>query len=109
METLDLGSRPKYHAVVDGLAIAAKRGTLLERFGGTPLEGRLFAKTGTISGVAGLAGLFDASAGTGTPRFATLFNGGFSKAAGIDLTTQAAEAVNAYPQSPPVEVLVPAP
>jgi serine-type D-Ala-D-Ala carboxypeptidase/endopeptidase (penicillin-binding protein 4) len=109
LETLELGAQPRFRAMVDGLAIAAKRGTLLERFGGTPLEGRLFAKTGTLTGVAGLAGLFDVGAGTGTPRFASVFNGGFTNAGGIGLTNQAAVAVNAYPQSPPPDQLVPAP
>ncbi len=109
LETLDLGSRPRFRAMVEGLAIAAKRGTLLERFKGTPIEGRLFAKTGTLTGVAGLAGLFDVAGGTGTPRFATIFTGRFTNAGGIDLTTQAAQAINAYPQAPPADQLVPPP
>ena len=43
-------------AVADGLAIAGKRGTLALSLRGTPLEGNLRAKTGTLAGVSGLAG-----------------------------------------------------
>ena len=109
LQTLDLGPQPKLRSVVDGLAIAAKRGTLAERFGGTPIEGRLWAKTGTLTGSSGLTGVFDLAEGTGSPRFASVFNGGFSEATGIGLTNQVADAVDAYPQSPPAAELVPAP
>ncbi len=111
IETLGLGGRPRSRAVTEGLSIAAKRGTLRDRFVGTPLAGHLYGKTGTLGspGVAGLAGLFDVNAGTGTPLFASVFNGGFSRAEGTRLTTAAAEAVDAYPQSPPAAVLVPLP
>ena len=43
------------------------------------------------------------------PRFAGVFNGGFSNAGGIDRTTAVAQAVAAYPQSPPAAELVPSP
>ncbi|MGZ8734840.1 MAG: D-alanyl-D-alanine carboxypeptidase/D-alanyl-D-alanine-endopeptidase [Acidimicrobiia bacterium] len=109
LQTIDLASQARYRAVVDGLAIAAQRGTLADRFSGTPIEGRLFAKTGTLSGTAGLTGVFDVVDGAGTPRFASVFNGNFSRAAGFGLTNGVAEAVGAYPQSPPAEQLVPPP
>jgi serine-type D-Ala-D-Ala carboxypeptidase/endopeptidase (penicillin-binding protein 4) len=109
IQTLGLGVQPRYRSVVEGLAIAGQRGTLAERFGGTTLVGRLWGKTGSLNGVAGLTGLFDPQAGTGSPRFATVFNGAFSNGGGIALTTQAAEAIDAYPQAPPAEELVPAP
>ncbi|MGA7937893.1 MAG: D-alanyl-D-alanine carboxypeptidase/D-alanyl-D-alanine-endopeptidase [Kovacikia sp.] len=40
----------------NSLAIAGVKGTLKKRFRGTPVEGNLFAKTGTISGVIALSG-----------------------------------------------------
>jgi D-alanyl-D-alanine carboxypeptidase/D-alanyl-D-alanine-endopeptidase (penicillin-binding protein 4) len=75
--TLALAAKPKLGAVVDGLAVAGRSGTLIKRFLGTPVEGRLAAKTGWINGVAGLAGRID------VPRsrnFALLLNGSFSYA-----------------------------
>ena len=107
--TLALGSRPGLLPVAEGTAIAAARGTLADRFVGTALAGRLYAKTGSLNGVAGLVGLFDPADGTGSPRFAGVFNGGFSNAGGIDRTTAVAQAVAAYPQSPPAAELVPSP
>jgi D-alanyl-D-alanine carboxypeptidase len=95
--------------VVEGLAVAGQRGTLAERFGGTAVAGRLWGKTGSLNGVAGLTGLFDVSAGSGTPRFATVFNGDFTESGGRQLTASAAAAIDAYPQSPPAEQLVPVP
>ncbi len=109
LQTLGLGVQPRYRSVVEGLAIAGQRGTLAERFGGTALVGRLWGKTGSLNGVAGLTGLFDVQGGTGTPRFATVFNGSFGESQGRQLAGSAAEAIDAYPQSPPAEQLVPAP
>ncbi len=109
IQTLGLGVQPRYRSVVEGLAIAGQRGTLAERFGGTALVGRLWGKTGSLNGVAGLTGLFDVSDGTGTPRFATVFNGDFTESGGRRLVGSAAEAIAAFPQSPPADQLVPAP
>jgi D-alanyl-D-alanine carboxypeptidase/D-alanyl-D-alanine-endopeptidase (penicillin-binding protein 4) len=43
--------------------IAGVDGTLARRFGGTPLEGRLFAKTGTLTGTNALSGYLIAASG----------------------------------------------
>jgi D-alanyl-D-alanine carboxypeptidase/D-alanyl-D-alanine-endopeptidase (penicillin-binding protein 4) len=42
--------------VVEGLAVAGETGTLQDRWNGTPVEGRLLAKTGTLNAVTALAG-----------------------------------------------------
>lgn len=58
-KTLELGSRPEFRPIWEGLAVAGRTGTLHHRLTGTPLEGRLHAKTGSISGVVGLVGFID--------------------------------------------------
>lgn len=109
LQTLQLGADAKLRTVVDGAAIAAERGTLRARFVDTASAGRLYAKTGSLNGVAGLVGLFDPRGGAGTPRFAAVFNGSFGNGAGIGRTSAAADAVAAFPESPPAGELVPAP
>lgn len=42
--------------VVEGLAVAGETGTLQDRWNGTPVEGRLLGKTGTLNTVTALAG-----------------------------------------------------
>lgn len=103
---LALTRRPELRAVADGLAIAGQRGTLVRRLVGTALQGRLRAKTGTLSGVAALAGLVD----VGRPMsMAVLFNGPFTQAAGMDREDRAAVAMAAFPDALPADRLVPPP
>lgn len=45
------------------LPVGGRDGTLLRRFVGTPLEGKVFAKTGTLNGVTALAGFLTATSG----------------------------------------------
>ncbi|WGM31194.1 D-alanyl-D-alanine carboxypeptidase/D-alanyl-D-alanine-endopeptidase [Brevundimonas sp. NIBR11] len=45
------------------LPVAGRDGALQRRFIGTPLEGRVFAKTGTLSGVNAMAGFLTAASG----------------------------------------------
>jgi len=107
LATLALGREdPRYATLRDGLAVAGERGTLATRLVGTPLAGRLVAKTGSLNGVSGLAGV------TTTRRpldFALLLNGQFSESSALTLRERMAAAVAAYPNAPDPDTLVPAP
>ena len=59
--------------VLDALPEAGVRGTLKHRFAGTPLQGTLFAKTGTVDRARTLAGFLRASNGKNV-AFALLIN-----------------------------------
>lgn len=56
------------------LAVAGQSGTLATRFRGTPAEGRLRGKTGSVDGVAAFAGYLDGADGE-TVTFAYVING----------------------------------
>jgi D-alanyl-D-alanine carboxypeptidase/D-alanyl-D-alanine-endopeptidase (penicillin-binding protein 4) len=101
---LALAARPRLRAIADGLAVAGRTGTLATRFTGTALVDRLWAKTGHITGVVGLAGLVAPNT-----RFAFVANGGFSTETGEQLQDAVAVAIaNALDSSGPAG-LVPAP
>ena len=106
-----LGSQPKFAGLVRGLPIAGQTGTLAGRFLGTPLAGRLRAKTGHIDGVVGLAGLIPPAAGHHGPdyRFASLANGNFSTSEGESLQDQLAGQIGAYVDEPSAPDPIPAP
>jgi D-alanyl-D-alanine carboxypeptidase/D-alanyl-D-alanine-endopeptidase (penicillin-binding protein 4) len=53
---------PVKDVVQAGLPVAAQTGTLYKRFLATPVAGHLRAKTGSVTGVAGLAGYADGAA-----------------------------------------------
>ncbi len=106
-----LGSQPKFSAILTGLPVAGRTGTLIGRFDGTSLFGRLRAKTGHIDGVVGLAGII-----AGMPphdaqnvRFSFMANGNFSTADGETLQDRVAEAIGGYLDAPAEPHLVPAP
>jgi D-alanyl-D-alanine carboxypeptidase len=104
MGVLALGARPRLHALLDGLAVADRTGTLAGRFAGTPLVDRLRAKTGHIKGVVGLAGFIAPGA-----RFAFLANGDFSTDTGELLQDRIATAIDTYLDASGPTGLVPPP
>ncbi|MGI8492328.1 MAG: D-alanyl-D-alanine carboxypeptidase, partial [Acidimicrobiales bacterium] len=78
LDTLNVGFRPQFSSIADGLAVAGQSGTLTFRYRGTPMAGKLRAKSGSTDLAGGLVGYLD----LGHPvRFAMLFNGRESDAA----------------------------
>jgi D-alanyl-D-alanine carboxypeptidase/D-alanyl-D-alanine-endopeptidase (penicillin-binding protein 4) len=55
------------------MAVAGRRGTLRNLFKGTSLDGTLFAKTGTLTGVRSISGVLQTSEG---PRFVSAISNG---------------------------------
>jgi len=66
-------TRPWGAAFRETLPVAGKDGTLSRRFTGTPLEGRLFAKTGSLNASNALSGFITAKSGR-TLTFASFAN-----------------------------------
>ena len=89
------------------MAVWGQRGTLRKRTKGTELEGRVLAKTGSLTTppVAALAGWVSTRSGE-TVTFAFIQNG-----TGTDVTLQdqLAQALFEYPQAPTLEALGPTP
>jgi D-alanyl-D-alanine carboxypeptidase/D-alanyl-D-alanine-endopeptidase (penicillin-binding protein 4) len=101
---LALAQRPRLAALDRGLAVAGATGTLVDRFVGTPLAGRLRAKTGHIDGVVGLAGVVSPGA-----RFAFVANGDFTTDEGARMQDAVGSAVGEYLDTAGPPGLVPAP
>jgi D-alanyl-D-alanine carboxypeptidase/D-alanyl-D-alanine-endopeptidase (penicillin-binding protein 4) len=107
VQTLAAASeRPELAAVVLGLPVAGQSGTLIDQMLGTPLAGKLRAKTGTLDGVAGLTGIMDVGP---TVRFAFVDTGNFSETAAANIRQKLASVIGTFPQAPPADSLVPAP
>jgi D-alanyl-D-alanine carboxypeptidase/D-alanyl-D-alanine-endopeptidase (penicillin-binding protein 4) len=82
-----LGRAETGDVLVDGLAVAGESGTLRNRFRGSPLQGRLRAKTGTLRSVSSLAGVVPTR--HGTPLFfAYVLNLGDRAVASADVAHQ---------------------
>jgi D-alanyl-D-alanine carboxypeptidase/D-alanyl-D-alanine-endopeptidase (penicillin-binding protein 4) len=96
----------QFGAIGDGLPIAGRTGTLSTVFVGTPLAGKLAAKTGSLNGATGLVGVLS---GPRTLEFAFLANGGFPEATGIVLREQVARVLARYPDVEAPDSFVPAP
>ncbi len=104
--TLTLAQRPEFATLYDGLPVAGRNGTLVGDFIGTPLEGNFRGKTGSLDGVTGLIGVVDLGRRV---QFAFLDNGQFSETQGEGIRVGIGDIVGRYPDSPPVDALVPPP
>jgi D-alanyl-D-alanine carboxypeptidase/D-alanyl-D-alanine-endopeptidase (penicillin-binding protein 4) len=84
-------TQPQLNAIALGLPVAGLSGTLVNRWAGTPLQGHLAAKTGSIDGVMAMAGVLD----LGHPiHFALILNGPGNLA---DVEQRIVAALAAYP------------
>lgn len=91
-----------------GLAVAGVDGTLARRFVGSPVAGRLRAKTGTLNRVTALAGFLETAAGLDL-SFTLLVNLDRGAVDGDDLARQEelVAVLDRYPDAPPLEALGP--
>jgi D-alanyl-D-alanine carboxypeptidase/D-alanyl-D-alanine-endopeptidase (penicillin-binding protein 4) len=103
---LGLADRPEFATLYEGLPVAGHNGTLYDQFLGTPLAGNFRGKTGSLDGVTGLAGVLDLGRRV---KFAFIDNGQFSETQGEIIRVNIGSIVGRYPDSPPVDALVPAP
>ena len=72
---LRMDQHPYGRAYLASMAVAGQRGTLRNLYGGTPLQGQFFGKTGTISGVRAISGVLLTGAG---PRYVSAISNGAS-------------------------------
>jgi D-alanyl-D-alanine carboxypeptidase/D-alanyl-D-alanine-endopeptidase (penicillin-binding protein 4) len=72
---LRMDQHPYGRAYVASMAIAGRRGTLKNLFVGTPLAGKVYAKTGTLTGVRSISGLLVTDMG---PRYFSAISNGAS-------------------------------
>lgn len=106
MRTLGLADKPGFSTLVDGLPVAGRTGTLIDQMLGTPLQGKLRAKTGSLQGVAGLTGVVDVGPRL---RFAFVDTGDFSESAAPNIRLKLASVIGTFPGAPSADSLVPAP
>ena len=86
--------------------MSGQSGTLVDQFVGTALDGKVTAKTGSLDGVSGFAGLVSLNRPV---EFAFLDNGNFAEAAGAPLRVKLGTIVGTFPDAPAADALVPAP
>jgi D-alanyl-D-alanine carboxypeptidase/D-alanyl-D-alanine-endopeptidase (penicillin-binding protein 4) len=72
---LRMNQHPYANQYLASMAVAGRRGTLRNLFIGTPIEGRLFAKTGTLTGVRSISGVLETADG---PRYVSNISNGAS-------------------------------
>lgn len=95
-DVLELGERRKTNVIKTGLAIAGVRGSLALRLDGTELDGRLFAKTGTLNGVSALAGRVEVRRPL---LFALILNGSFSEQQAYAKREAVAKLISRFPEA----------
>lgn len=70
---LRMNQHPYAAQYLASMAVAGRRGTLRNLFIGSPIEGRLYAKTGTLTGVRSISGVLETSDG---PRYVSAISNG---------------------------------
>ena len=70
---LRMDQHPYGRAYVGSMAVAGQRGTLRNLYKGSSLQGKLFAKTGTLTGVRSISGVLQTSEG---PRYVSALSNG---------------------------------
>jgi D-alanyl-D-alanine carboxypeptidase/D-alanyl-D-alanine-endopeptidase (penicillin-binding protein 4) len=70
---LRMDQHPFSRDYLASMAVAGKRGTLRNLYKGTSLDGQLFAKTGTLTGVRSISGVLQTAAG---PRYVSAISNG---------------------------------
>jgi D-alanyl-D-alanine carboxypeptidase/D-alanyl-D-alanine-endopeptidase (penicillin-binding protein 4) len=92
---LRMDQHPYGRTYLSSMAIAGRRGTLRNLYVDTPLAGRVFAKTGTLTGVRSISGLLQTEAG---PRyFSAISNGAAAPNATIGRVLRAAQTMALCP------------
>ncbi len=93
---LELGEQAAFEPIASGLAVAGQTGTLASRYVGSPIAGKLRAKTGSISDAGGLVGVLDVTRPVG---FAFLDNQPMTDSQLLTKEDQVVAAVATYPES----------
>jgi D-alanyl-D-alanine carboxypeptidase/D-alanyl-D-alanine-endopeptidase (penicillin-binding protein 4) len=97
-------------ALVDSLSIGGERGSLATKHEGTPAEGNVYAKTGTLNGVTALSGVVESAREDDVELlFSYIVNG---DSVGLNeelkgLQIPLVEALAAYPDAPLISALSP--
>jgi D-alanyl-D-alanine carboxypeptidase/D-alanyl-D-alanine-endopeptidase (penicillin-binding protein 4) len=95
--------------VADGLAVAGQTGSMEPYLKGTASEGRLRAKTGTLTGAKALSGFVTAVDGENHVTFSYVENSDNAEGIAVPLWTDLGNALAAYPQAPARDDLAPVP
>ena len=102
-----LGKAGPTGPLADGLPVAAQTGTLRKRFLGTPVAGRLAAKTGSLEHVSALTGFMRGP--NASLAFSLVANQLPNDATGRALQDRVAAVLAAYPAGPPAADIAPLP
>src|SRR5262249_47191220 len=94
--------------VAAALPIANQTGTLQSFFGGSPMAGKLHAKTGTLPGSKALTGFVPADDGH-TITFSFVYNGPNSRESAASLWGRLGQALATYPYHPDLAPFSPGP